>query len=95
MKNLEKISTRQPILEVVTEPATKSSKRKKYELIRKFMNKIIADKKDINDEIFQNYLQKSSFLAIDLIGAKQGKNEQLVSKINDGLIDLVNATIKK
>ena len=95
MKNLEKISTRQPILEVVTEPATKSSKRKKYELIRKFMNKIIADKKDINDEIFQNYLQKSSFLAIDLIGATQGKNEQLVSKINDGLIDLVNATIKK
>ena len=59
------------------------------------MNKIIADKKDINDEIFQNYLEKSSFLAIDLIGATQGKNEQLVSKINDGLIDLVNATIKK
>ena len=46
MKNLEKISTRQPIPEVVTEPATKLSKHKKYELIRKFINKIIADKKD-------------------------------------------------
>ena len=46
MKNLEKISTRQPIPEVVTEPATKPSKHKKYELIRKFINKIIAEKKD-------------------------------------------------
>ena len=39
--------------------------------------------------------QNPSFLAIDLIRAKQAKNEQLVNNINDGLIDLRNAIIRK
>ena len=61
------------------------------------MNKIIADEKDKNDEIFWNYFryQNPSFIAKDLIITKQDKNEQLVNDINDGLIDLSNAIIKK
>ena len=61
------------------------------------MNEIIADENDINDEIFWDYLtyQNPSFLAKDLIRAKQDKNEQLVNDINDELIDLRNAIIKK
>ena len=35
------------------------------------------------------------FLAKDLIRAKQAKNVQLVNNINDELIDLRNAIIKK
>ena len=39
------------------------------------MNEIIADKKDINDEIFQNYLkyQNPSFLTKELLRAKRVK----------------------
>ena len=61
------------------------------------MNKIIADEKDKNDEIFWNYFryQNPSFIGKDLIITKQDKNEQLVNDINDGLIDLSNAIIKK
>ena len=39
--------------------------------------------------------QNQSFLAKDLIRAKQAKNEQLVSSINNKLIDLGKAIIKK
>ena len=35
------------------------------------------------------------FLTKDLIRATQAKNEQLVNNVNDGLIDLRNAAIKK
>ena len=40
------------------------------------MNEIIANEKDINDEIFWNYLkyQSPSLLAKDLIRATQAKN---------------------
>ena len=38
--------------------------------------------------------QNQSFLAKDLIRAKQAKNEQLVNNINE-LIDLRNAVYKK
>ena len=52
------------------------------------MNEIIAHEKDINNEIFWNYFkdQNPSFLAKDLIRAKQSKNEQLVITINDEFI---------
>ena len=39
--------------------------------------------------------QNQSFLAKDLIRAKQAKNEQLVNNINNKLIDLGKAIIKK
>ena len=53
------------------------------------MNEIMADEKEISNEIFWNYFkyQNQSFLAEDLIRAKQTKNEQLVNNINNGLID--------
>ena len=59
------------------------------------MNEIVADEKNINDEIFWNYFkhQNPSFLAKDLIRAKQTINEQLVNNINDALIDLRNDII--
>ena len=49
------------------------------------MNQIIADEKDINDEIFRNYFkyQNSLLLAKDLIRVKQSKNQQLINNIND------------
>ena len=61
------------------------------------MNEMIFAEKEINDKIFQKYFryQNPSFLAKDLVRAKQGKNEQLVKNINDELIDLRNAIIKK
>ena len=61
------------------------------------MNEIIFAEKERNDKIFQKYFryQNPSFLAKDLVRAKQGKNEQLVKNINDELIDLRNAIIKK
>ena len=62
------------------------------------MNEIIADKKkNINDDIFWKYFkyQNPSFLAKDLNRTNQIKNEQLVNKINDGLIDLRKAIIRK
>ena len=63
---------------------------------QEFLNQIVADKKDINDEIFWNCFkyQNPSFLSKDLIRAKQAKNEQLVNNFNDELIDLRNAINK-
>ena len=47
--------------------------------------------------MFQNYFKckNPSFLVKDLIRVKQAKNQQLAKNINDGLIDLRNAIIKK
>ena len=58
---------------------------------------MIADEKDINAEIFWNYLkyQYQLLLAKDLITSKQAKNEQLVNSINGELIDLQNVITKK
>ena len=57
------------------------------------MNEIIANKKDINDEMFSNYLkyENPSSLAKDLIRVTQTKSEQLVNNVNDGLTDLRKA----
>ena len=53
------------------------------------MDEIIADEKDINDDIFWNYFkyQNPLFLAKDLIRATNAENKKLVNNINDGLID--------
>lgn len=61
------------------------------------MNKMIADKKDINRKIFWNYFdyQSPSFLAKYLLKAKQANNQQSVNHINDSLIDLRNVANKK
>ena len=64
------------------------------------MNEIIIDKKDIIDEIFQNYLkyQNPSFLAKELLRAKRvkrAKNEQLVNNIYVDLINLRKVSVKK
>ena len=56
------------------------------------MNEVIDDEKDINNEIFLNYLKYPNplFLVKDLIRAKQDKNEKLENNIVHGLIDLRN-----
>ena len=61
------------------------------------MDGIIANEKDINDELLWNYFrhQNSSFLPKYLTRATQTKNEKLVNNVKDGLIDLRNAIIKK
>ena len=50
----------------------------KLKLKLEFFNEIIADKKDLIDVIFWNYFkyQNPSFLATDLIRAKQSKSDQ-------------------
>ena len=61
------------------------------------MHEIIAKEKDVNYEIFWNYLkyQNPLLLEKDLIRATQTKNEQLVNDVNDGLIDLRSIIIRK
>ena len=41
------------------------------------------------------WYQSPSFLAKDLLKTKHGKNDQLVNNINDSLIDLRKAIMKK
>ena len=65
IKNLDNIPTHEPT------PEAAKQKKPKLQLQQEFMNKTIANKKDINDEIFWNYLkyQNPTFLAKDLIRA--------------------------
>ena len=55
---------------------------------QEFIKEVAANEKDINEEIYWDYFkyQNSSFLAKDLMRAKQAKNEKTVN--NRGLIDL-------
>ena len=94
-KNLDKISTCVSTPGVATEPAKR--RKSKLKMQQEFMNKIIANEKDINIEIFCKYFkyQNLSFLAKYLIRATQAKTEQLVNSVNDGLIDLRSAIIRK
>ena len=50
IKDLDKILTGEPTLELATQPT--KHKKSKSKLQHEFMNEIIADKKGINDEIF-------------------------------------------
>ena len=64
---------------------------------QEFMNEVTADEKDINDETFWSYLkcQNPLYLAKDLIRAEHAKKERLLNNINNELIDINNAIIKK
>ena len=64
---------------------------------QEFLNEIIANKRDINDQIFLDYFKyQNPFLSgKDLIFTKQIKNENLVNNIDNGLIDLKNDINKK
>ena len=75
-KKLNKFSTREPTSEQAIEPA--KQKKSKLKLQQGFMNEIIADEKDINDDKLWNYLkyQNPFLLAKDLIRAKQAKSKQ-------------------
>ena len=46
-----------------------------------FINEIINEKKDINNEIFAEYFgyQNPSFLAKDLFNVNQGKYEEIIN----------------
>ena len=61
------------------------------------MNKVTADKQDINNKIFLDYFkyQSPSFLVKDLISAQQNKDQKLVNNINNRLIDLRNDINRK
>ena len=64
---------------------------------QEFKNEIIADEKYINDQIFWNYVkyQNPLFLVNHLIRVKKDKIMKLVNNVNDGMNDLINATIRK
>ena len=55
---------------------------------QEFIKEVAGNEKDINEEIYWDYFkyENSSFLAKDLMRAKQAKNEKTVN--NHGLIDL-------
>ena len=80
-------------------PASELTKHKtpKLKLRKKCKDVIITAEKYINDEIFWKYSNHPTplYLLHDLLEAKQAKNEELVNNINDGLVDLRNAIIKK
>ena len=65
MKNLDKIPIREPTHELTPGLATELTKHKKSQLKlqEEFMTEIIADEKDINDEIFWNYFSLSRSIA--------------------------------
>ena len=73
------------------------NKKTKLKLQQEFLKEIIANEKDINDELCLDYFKykNPSFLAKDLIIATQAKNEQIVNNVNDGLIDLRNDINRK
>ena len=96
-KNFDKIPTPEPAAEPTPEVATEPTeatptehKKSKLKLHQEFMNEIIADQKDIKNEIFLDYFkfQNPPFLVKDLIRAKQNRNEKLVNNIKNGLTDL-------
>ena len=99
IKNLDETPTREPTFDPTPELAIELTKHKKFKLKVKqeFMKDIIANKKNKNDGIFWNYVkyENPSFLAKDLIRAAQAKNEELANNVNDSLIDLRNATVRK
>ena len=72
----EKIPTRKPTPDLATEPT-------KYININQKCKKSIANKKDINDEIFRIYFkcQILSCLTKDLLQVTLAKNEQLVNNV--------------
>ena len=96
-KNFDKIPTPEPAAEPTPEVAIEPTettptkhKQSKLKLHKEFMNDIIADQKDIKNEIFLDYFkfQNPPLLVKDLIGNKQNKNEKLVNNIKNGLTDL-------
>ena len=106
---LDKIPTREPTPEAAAEPTARTTpnvateatitKHKKYKLKlqQEFMNEIIADEKDINNEIFRKYFndQNPLFLIKGSISAKQYKNEKILNNINDRLTCLRNNINRK
>ena len=61
MKKLDRIPTHKPTCEPTPELSTEPTKHKKsrLKLQQKFMNEVTADEKDMNNEIFWNYLSIS------------------------------------
>ena len=72
-KKKDKITTREPTPELSKQPT--KHRKSKLKLKKESMNKIIADKKYVNVEIFWNYFkcQNPSLLAKILIRANQVK----------------------
>ena len=109
IKNLGKIPTCEQTAEskpevatrltpkVATEPTPIKHQESKLKLEKQFMHGIIADEKDINNEILLSCLniKKPLFLVKDLISTKQNKNDKLVNNVNNRLTDLRNGINRK
>ena len=86
----EKIPTGKPTPDLATEPT-------KYININQKCKKSIANKKDINDEIFRIYFkcQILSCLTKDLLQVTLAKNEQLVNNVKMDWLILKNLLLEK
>ena len=62
IRNLDKLPTLEPTLELATKPT--EHKKSKLRLQQEFMNEIIADKKDIHDEILGLRIHHQSSIRI-------------------------------
>ena len=80
IKNLDKIPAHESTPELATKPT--KQKKSKLKLQQEFMNKIIADEKDIYDEIFKYW--NPSFLAKDNLELSKLKmnNQEIILMIN-------------
>ena len=65
MKDLDKTPTPEEVTEPTPKPATEPTptkhKKSKLKLQQEFMNEIIADEKNINNDIFLGYFKYPSF----------------------------------
>ena len=64
-KNIGKILTREPTLELAPAPPSEPTKHKKskLQLQREYIYKIIADEKDIHDQMFWNYFKYHNYFS--------------------------------
>ena len=104
-KNVDKISTREPVTEAVpkqtkTTRAIKTKTKRKIsplKLLENFLNRIKNEEKDINEKIFRDYFlyQTASYLTKVLYDSGEIKNDKIIKNINNGLTELKNSINSK
>ena len=104
-KNVDKISTREPVTKAVpkqtkTTRAIKTKTKRKIsplKLLENFLNRIKNEEKDINEKIFRDYFlyQTASYLTKVLYDSGEIKNDKIIKNINNGLTELKNSINSK
>ena len=104
-KNVDKISTREPVTEAVPKPTKTTraikikTKRKisSLKLLENFLNRIKNEEKDTNEKMFRDYFlyQTASYLTKVLYDSGEIKNDKIIKNINNGLTELKNSINSK